>query len=773
MEQSSAFDRALDELDHICTTEDTGTTAEPQLESSPDGYYESDAGKHTSVTIDDVTTPTANCRNSLKDEALDSGLASLTESTKVLKQRVKALIGSMDRRREVFESLFPGDFGMRRLFDQMLLRLRELGVVILRGSAKRCNLANIMLTPQLQIREPPKYSIQFEHDDGTEVVYLKRLMSGWCVKIDRPTFEKLAYGDANLPAKAYENLHMLIARGPVFQVGSFPSLFTDLVRIHFVVACDETSHLARNAACIERKKSADERAKCFGFLSGGATSTCSQSDALAQVKLMELNILFVPDSVVKDEAKPWPKHYTCVDMTPDECFEKVLELISSNLLCMAEAFEWALANSGYAEKGEYWGALRGSDATSQKLLINLFDACLGKGNTVGRPVGCEGARELCEQYQKDYAGLSSDDMATKLVQWQASLNVTTGFATGFGGFITMPITIPAGLLATWITSARLAFSVAHVYDHDIFNPCVADAVLYCLTGASKDEDKNTSEENVRSRLRDSKAARSKFSVQDCVNTMCDDAFLGHDLALEVLVPEEDCAQEGVDPCQGIAWYDPSSKEFHAPSSKEFQEEFKTLYDLLGVAHEATQQEIRIAYRRLALRHHPDKLRSSDPEQVRIATQRFQVLGAAYEELSDPKRRKAYDKTLHQGNWSWADFSWETGIERAQQAFMQARRSAAEALFQTSHHDISGHATSRAITQAAVEVVELSSVSALIRAGGTAEIRSSVIAGEKLAASATARSSSKLIPILGALISGVIDGATTASVGRCAIRIFKP
>ena len=32
----------------------------------------------------------------------------------------------------------------------------------------------------------------------------------------------------------------------------------------------------------------------------------------------------------------------------------------------------------------------------------------------------------------------------------------------------MPVTIPTGLLASWITSARLAFAVAHVYDHDLY-----------------------------------------------------------------------------------------------------------------------------------------------------------------------------------------------------------------------------------------------------------------------------------------------------------------
>jgi len=77
-----------------------------------------------------------------------------------------------------------------------------------------------------------------------------------------------------------------------------------------------------------------------------------------------------------------------------------------------------------------------------------------------------------------------------------------------------------------------------------------------------------------------------------------------------------------------------------------------------------------------------------------------------------------------------------------------------------------------VTVAAVDIIEVTSVSTLARAGGQAELRTSIQAGERLAASATASTTSKLLPIIGALVCGAIDGATTASVGRCAVRIFK-
>jgi len=66
---------------------------------------------------------------------------------------------------------------------------------------------------------------------------------------------------------------------------------------------------------------------------------------------------------------------------------------------------------------------------------------------------------------------------------------------------------------------------------------------------------------------------------------------------------------------------------------------KGLYSTLGVPVTADVGEIRKAYRRLALRWHPDK-NPDNPE----ATAEFQKISAAYEVLSDEKRREMYDTT---------------------------------------------------------------------------------------------------------------------------------
>lgn len=63
---------------------------------------------------------------------------------------------------------------------------------------------------------------------------------------------------------------------------------------------------------------------------------------------------------------------------------------------------------------------------------------------------------------------------------------------------------------------------------------------------------------------------------------------------------------------------------------------RDLYDVLGVSREATQDEIKKAYRRLAREFHPDL--NKDPE----AERRFKEINLAHETLSDPAKRRRYD-----------------------------------------------------------------------------------------------------------------------------------
>jgi curved DNA-binding protein CbpA len=64
---------------------------------------------------------------------------------------------------------------------------------------------------------------------------------------------------------------------------------------------------------------------------------------------------------------------------------------------------------------------------------------------------------------------------------------------------------------------------------------------------------------------------------------------------------------------------------------------KTYYDVLGVERHATPEDIKRAYRRLAVRFHPDR-NPNDPE----AEARFKEVAKAFEVLGDARKRRKYD-----------------------------------------------------------------------------------------------------------------------------------
>ncbi|ORX91561.1 DnaJ-domain-containing protein [Basidiobolus meristosporus CBS 931.73] len=81
----------------------------------------------------------------------------------------------------------------------------------------------------------------------------------------------------------------------------------------------------------------------------------------------------------------------------------------------------------------------------------------------------------------------------------------------------------------------------------------------------------------------------------------------------------------------------------------FNEPFPDYYSILQISENATDEEIREAYKREALRNHPDRNRE-DPD----ATRKFQLISDAYFILSDATRRSQYDQARRsQSHSSWA------------------------------------------------------------------------------------------------------------------------
>ncbi|KAL5263612.1 hypothetical protein ACHWQZ_G008844 [Mnemiopsis leidyi] len=74
------------------------------------------------------------------------------------------------------------------------------------------------------------------------------------------------------------------------------------------------------------------------------------------------------------------------------------------------------------------------------------------------------------------------------------------------------------------------------------------------------------------------------------------------------------------------------------------EEDTDYYSVMGVSRDASGEEIKKAYRKLALKWHPDK----NPDNPDLANEKFKLISEAYDVLSDPKKKEVYDRYGKQG-----------------------------------------------------------------------------------------------------------------------------
>ena len=68
-------------------------------------------------------------------------------------------------------------------------------------------------------------------------------------------------------------------------------------------------------------------------------------------------------------------------------------------------------------------------------------------------------------------------------------------------------------------------------------------------------------------------------------------------------------------------------------------QFKDYYQVLNVSRDASAEDVKKAFRRLALQYHPDR----NPENVREAGEKFKEINEAYEVLGDEQKRWQYDR----------------------------------------------------------------------------------------------------------------------------------
>jgi uncharacterized protein (DUF697 family) len=123
-----------------------------------------------------------------------------------------------------------------------------------------------------------------------------------------------------------------------------------------------------------------------------------------------------------------------------------------------------------------------NDLTESKVMQAL-DWAYDKA--VNGVAGLDSASELAADYMKQEG--SRTDQVNSLIRWQNTKAGTSGFLSGLGGLITMPITIPANITSVMYVQIRMIAAIAQMGGHDLKDDRVKSLVYACLTGnAAKD-----------------------------------------------------------------------------------------------------------------------------------------------------------------------------------------------------------------------------------------------------------------------------------------------
>lgn len=116
-----------------------------------------------------------------------------------------------------------------------------------------------------------------------------------------------------------------------------------------------------------------------------------------------------------------------------------------------------------------------TEETIFQVLDSIYDNVL-----LGLP-GTETIFELSEAYLKEHVELKA--AAESLIRWQTAKCGISGFLSGIGGALAMPLALPADLAATYYVQMRMVAAIAHMTGHDVRSEQVKTFIYSCLLGS--------------------------------------------------------------------------------------------------------------------------------------------------------------------------------------------------------------------------------------------------------------------------------------------------
>jgi uncharacterized protein (DUF697 family) len=121
-----------------------------------------------------------------------------------------------------------------------------------------------------------------------------------------------------------------------------------------------------------------------------------------------------------------------------------------------------------------------SDESKESKMMQVLDWAYDKA--VNGVPGLDSAEELATDYEQQ--GGSKLDQANSLIRWQITKAGTSGFVTGLGGIITLPVAIPANIASVMYVQVRMIAAIARIGGHDLKDDRVKALVFVCLTGSA-------------------------------------------------------------------------------------------------------------------------------------------------------------------------------------------------------------------------------------------------------------------------------------------------
>jgi hypothetical protein len=120
---------------------------------------------------------------------------------------------------------------------------------------------------------------------------------------------------------------------------------------------------------------------------------------------------------------------------------------------------------------------------SDSMIMKTLDWAYDKA-VYGLP-GTDSASEMAESYMKEND--SARDCVNSLIRWQNTKAGSSGFITGLGGLLTLPVSIPANISSVMYVQIRMIASIAYIGGHDIKDDRVKTLAFACMAGnAAKD-----------------------------------------------------------------------------------------------------------------------------------------------------------------------------------------------------------------------------------------------------------------------------------------------